>query len=86
MYYDLTMNKTETNELRKVVDIIGSCAKVGAVCGVSGEAVKRWVKLGRLPYTEAIGKTKYAEKLSKFDRKISKKKLLDTVQIRIISK
>lgn len=46
--------------IAKAKTILGSYEAVGRVCGVSGKAVMKWVKAGRLPRTEWTGETKYA--------------------------
>lgn len=46
--------------LLKAKDLIGSYDAIGMVCGVSGKAVMKWVRSGRLPRTEYTGETAYA--------------------------
>jgi len=50
------------NQVRK---ILGSYAAIGAVCGISGRAVKKWHAAGRPPRTEYTGETNYAETILK---------------------
>jgi DNA-binding transcriptional regulator YdaS (Cro superfamily) len=53
---------TVQKSLDKARAILGSYAAVGAVCGgLSGKAVEKWRKRGRLPRTEYTGETHYAE-------------------------
>lgn len=75
------------NCILQVKNLLGSFDKMGAVVGVTGKAVMKWAKLGRLPRTEATGETQYAELLADevwekhpgTDRRKLKKQLLSTV-------
>lgn len=65
------MNKAQ-NELSESAlaldearQILGSFAKVGAVCGTSGKAVQKWRNAGRLPRTEYSGETDYARRIER---------------------
>lgn len=55
---------TYTENLLKAKDILGSFARLGIVCGVSGIAVLKWSKANRPPRTEYTGETQYAELIS----------------------
>lgn len=74
-----TKRKKGPNEIEQAVVWLNGFEATGRVCGVSGKAVKKWVKNGRLPRTEATGETNYAELLSKADPRIDQEKLLATV-------
>lgn len=56
--------KTYSENLLEAKDILGSFAKVGQLCGVSGKAVMKWSIAGRPPRTEYTGETNYAELIS----------------------
>lgn len=51
----------------KAREILGSFAAIGEVCGgpsgkpLTGKAVEKWRKRGRLPRTEYTGETQYSE-------------------------
>lgn len=51
-------------ELDRAREVLGSFARIGAACGVSGKAVERWYKRGWLPRTEHTGETRYAQMLA----------------------
>lgn len=70
------MSKSNFPELKKAVDILGGCEATGLVCRVSGKAVQKWLKAGRLPRTEATGETNYAETIAATDKRINKDALL----------
>ncbi len=38
-------------------------SQIAAICGVTPQAVKKWVVAGRLPRTEFTGETNHAEKI-----------------------
>lgn len=44
----------------RVVELLGGYEATGRACGVSGKAVMKWAKKGRLPRTEWTGETNYA--------------------------
>lgn len=67
------------NAIKEAIDILGGCEKTGRICGISGKAVQKWAKAGRLPRTEATGETVYAATMAKADARISQQKLLSTV-------
>jgi hypothetical protein len=75
------------NCIIQVKNLLGSFDKTGAVVGLTGKAIMKWAKLGRLPRTEATGETQYAELLAEevwgkhpgIDKRKLKKKLLSTV-------
>lgn len=67
------------NPIDEVVSIFDTFAAVGRICGVSGKAVERWKKNGRLPRTEATGETNYSQLLADADPRVDKNKLLSTV-------
>ncbi len=66
-------------ELEKAVAILGGFEATGRVCGVSGKAVQKWVKAGRLPRTEATGETNYASLIADSVHGISKDSLLSSL-------
>ncbi len=47
--------------LTEAVQQLGGYEATGRLCGVSGKAVMKWAKRGRLPRTEWTGETRYAE-------------------------
>ncbi len=53
-----------SEKLLEAKDILGSHAKIGKLCGVSGKAVMKWAIAGRPPRTEYSGETNYAELIS----------------------
>ena len=72
------------NEYQKTLDkirkILGSYAAIGAVCGISGRAVKKWHAAGHPPRTEYTGETNYAEAILKaIDYVITKPPLLPKI-------
>ena len=75
------------NCIVQVKNLLESFDKTGAVVGLTGKAIMKWAKLGRLPRTEATGETQYAELLAEevskrhpeIDKQKLKKKLLSTV-------
>ncbi len=71
--------KRNATPVKDAVTVVGGCEAAGRICGISGKAVSKWVKAGRLPRTEATGETNYAELLSIADSRIDKTKLLATV-------
>lgn len=50
-------------KLLEAKDVLGSFAKLGAVCGVSGNAIMKWYASGKPPRTEYTGETDYAGKI-----------------------
>lgn len=65
--------------MAEAVKILGGCEATGRICGVTGKAVQKWLKAGRLPRTEATGETNYAELMASADKRISKDRLFSTV-------
>lgn len=55
---------TYSEKLLEAKVILGSFAKVGKLCNVSGKAVMKWAIAGRPPRTEYTGETNYAELIS----------------------
>lgn len=55
---------TYSEKLLEAKGILGSFAKVGKLCNVSGKAVMKWATAGRPPRTEYTGETNYAELIS----------------------
>lgn len=45
---------------------VGSRNKMGRICGVSGNAIKKWEKAGHLPRTDWCGLTSYARRIADF--------------------
>jgi len=78
--------KYEINEyvkaLLKAHEILGSYAKIGAVCGVTTKAVEKWRNLGKPPRTEYTGETQYAAMISKATKgAVPKKQLLPDLKL-----
>jgi hypothetical protein len=48
------------NALSKAVEAMGSQAAIARCCGVTQQAVQKWMERGRLPRTEWTGETAYA--------------------------
>jgi ribosomal protein S11 len=69
------------NVIEAAVAVLGGYEKTGRICGVSGKAVQKWAKAGRLPRTEATGETDYAAKMAAADAdgRVNKESLLSTV-------
>ena len=67
------------NAIANAVKLLGGFTVTAHVCGVSYQAVKKWVAKGRLPRTEATGETQYAVKMAEADQRISAKSLLMTL-------
>jgi hypothetical protein len=55
---------TYSEKLLEAKDILGSYEAIGKVCGVSGNAIMKWVANGKPPRTEYTGETNYAEIIS----------------------
>lgn len=72
-------NKHLSNPIKQAAGFLGGFAAAGRICGVTGKAVEKWAKAGKLPRTEATGETNYADLLAQADARIDKKKLLSTV-------
>lgn len=76
------MNKY-SEKLLEAKRILGSFSLIGIVCGVSGNAVMKWVTAGKPPRTEYTGETRYAELISTaVGGKISKAELLPVISRR----
>ncbi len=71
--------RQESLALVEAVKILGGCEATGRICNVTGKAVQKWLKAGRLPRTEATGETNYAELMAAADKHISKDRLLSTL-------
>jgi hypothetical protein len=71
-----------TNAISDAVKLLGGYENTGRICGVSGKAVQKWAKAGRLPRTEATGETHYAELMASADKRVNKQKLIDAVMRR----
>lgn len=56
------MNESQT-ALEEARSIVGSFERLGAVCGTTGRAVRKWRDAGRLPRTEYSGETDYAARI-----------------------
>lgn len=55
----------DTNEaLTEAVKQLGGYEATGRLCGISGKAVMKWTRRGRLPRTEWTGETHYAETIA----------------------
>lgn len=52
------------NDLKQIIESIGSVLKVSELLGVSHSAIHRWLTANALPRTEWTGKTDYAQRLS----------------------
>jgi hypothetical protein len=70
---------TEQKKLKAAVEsfgeIKGGVARCAKACGVTPEAVKRWLKKG-LPRTETTGETNYAEIIASNNSVYSKDELI----------
>lgn len=72
---------TYTEKLIEAKNILGSFAKVGKLCNVSGKAVMKWASAGKPPRTEYSGETNYAEIISAaVHGKVSKDDLLPVIR------
>lgn len=49
---------------------------------LTAKAVRKWRILGKLPWSEATGKTNYAEQMAAAHPEIDKDKLLSTVHVK----
>lgn len=72
--------------VRRAVSLVGGCEAAGRLCGVSGRAVGKWVKAGKLPRTEATGETHYAAQLAAAHRDIDADALRATVVVAPVSR
>lgn len=73
---------TYSEKLNEAKNILGSFSAVGKLCGVSGNAVMKWIAAGKPPRTEYTGETNYAELISAaVDGKVSKDDLLPNIRI-----
>lgn len=50
--------------LRKAIECAGGPPAAAKACGISLQAVHKWLAAGRLPRTEYTGETQYAEKIA----------------------
>lgn len=65
------------NSITSAIEIVGLC-KLGKICGVSYQAVKKWEKRGSLPRTDWTGETDYASRIEKATGgQITRAQLLD---------
>lgn len=62
------------------VAALGGLEATGKVCGVTGQAVSRWLKRGKLPRTEYTGETHYADLMEAANPNIS------AIQLRLTGK
>jgi len=60
------------NTLKELLVMCGGSTKIGAACGVTKQAVMKWMKANKLPRTEYTGETKYAVVLSKLAADVGK--------------
>lgn len=51
--------------LKEAIDAVGGPVEASKVCGITRQAVDKWVQNSCLPRTEYTGETCYAEKLAK---------------------
>jgi len=65
------------NHLKKAAQIT-SLAEIGKACGVTYQAVQKWIKNGKLPRTEWTGETKYAKIIERLTNKQVTAKQLTT--------
>lgn len=70
------------NIINDAIEVLGGYENTGRICGVSGKAVQKWAKAGRLPRTEATGETRYAALMAAADPRVDKQKLIATVMRR----
>ncbi|WHP46397.1 hypothetical protein QMO40_07110 [Mannheimia bovis] len=66
------------NDLKQIIESIGSVLKVSELLGVSHSAIHRWLIANALPRTEWTGETDYAQRLSDaLGGKLSKTQILE---------
>jgi len=54
-----------TNVIHEAIRVAGGSSAVAEAVGVSRQAVEKWAKRGRLPWSEYTGDTSYATTLSR---------------------
>lgn len=65
------------NILTKAIDEAGGHVAVGTACGISYQAVLKWLANGHLPRTEWTGETNYAKTIERLTKgKFKRKQLL----------
>lgn len=65
--------------IERAVQAIGSLSAAARTVGKNNNAVRKWIRRGRLPRTEATGETRYAEILGAAQNVVSSAELLATV-------
>lgn len=53
------------DSFKDAIEQVGGPIQVAKVCGVTRQAVDKWIHNGRLPRTDYTGETNYAELLAK---------------------
>jgi hypothetical protein len=62
--------------LREAIGLVGASA-IGRACGVSYQAVLKWLAAGRMPRTEWTGETRYSEAIERLtEGRVTKTMLL----------
>jgi len=54
---------TYSQKILEAKNTLGGFARLGAVCGVSGNAIMKWLANGKPPRTEYTGETNYADEI-----------------------
>lgn len=52
------------NNVESAVDLLGGPTGAATVCNVTPQAVRKWMKRGRLPRTEYTGETQHAQRMA----------------------
>ena len=69
--------KSMNDQLSNAINEAGGPRVVGAACGITYQAVLKWIEKGRLPRTEWTGETNYARIIERLTKgKFKRKQLL----------
>lgn len=61
----LLMLVRKMDSLKDAIEKVGGPISAASICGVTRQAVDKWIHNGRLPRTDYTGETGYAELLAK---------------------
>lgn len=56
---------SKMDSIKDAIERVGGPIQAAKVCGVTRQAVDKWIHSGRLPRTDYTGETNYAELLAK---------------------
>ena len=56
------------NGIEEAIDHVGGPVPAARICGVTRQAVDKWIRAGHLPRIEYTGETDYAAKLARASR------------------